>query len=146
MRADREAAAAAAAAAPPRAETQPPAGPPPAPPAPSPAAVREQIVDAIQAYGRALQSGNIAQIRQAYPGLTSQQERGWRDFFQVAQNLRVQLDVTDVRPSGDAAETSVTGAIEYRNSRSRRDERQPVSFRAQMERDSDGWRIRSIHE
>jgi len=97
------------------------------------------------AYGRAVQTGNIGQIRQAYPGLTSQQERGWRDFFQVAQNLRVHLDVTDVRPSADAAEAAVTGAIEYRNTQSRRDERQPVSFRAQLERVPDGWRIRSIH-
>jgi uncharacterized protein YjdB len=118
--------------------------PPPVPTAPSPAAMRQQIVDAILAYGRALESRNIAQIRQAYPGLTTAQERGWRDFFQVAQNLRVSLGVTDLQQSLDAADATVTGTFEYRDSQSRRDQRQPVSFHASLERSATGWRITSI--
>jgi uncharacterized protein YjdB len=140
---DRAAQVAAAAAQRPRLDSPPVAAPPPAP---SPAAIRQEIMDAVLAYGRALESRNITQVRQAYPGLTSQQERGWRDFFQVAQTLRVTFGVTNVQYSGDAGEATVTGAFEYRNSQTRRDERQPVSFRAQLERSADGWRIRSIHE
>ena len=144
-RADRAAQAAAAAALRPRVESQPPVQAV-APPAPSPAAIRQEITDAVLAYGRALESGNIAQVRQAYPGLTSQQERNWRDFFQLAQNLRVSLGVTSLQHSTDAGEAIVTGAFEYRNTQTRRDVRQPVNFRAQLELSADGWRIRSIHE
>jgi hypothetical protein len=140
---DRAAQAAAAAAQRPRLDSPPVAAPPPAP---SPAAIRQEIMDAVQAYGRALESRNIAQVRQAYPGLTSQQERNWRDFFQVAQDLRVTFGVANVQYSADAGEAVVTGAFEYRNTQTRRDVRQPVSFRAQLERSANGWRIRSIHE
>lgn len=143
-RADRAAQAAAAAAQRPRVESQPPPTQPVAPAAPSAAAVRQQITDAVLAYGKALESRNITTIRQAYPGLTSQQERGWRDFFQVAQNLHVSIGVTDLQQSVDAAEATVTGAFEYRNTQTRRDERQPVSFRATLERGSGGWRITVI--
>ena len=141
--ADRLAAAAAAARpAPPTARVDTPSTPVPAPP--SAAMVRQQITDAVLAYGRALETRNIASIRQAYPGLTSVQERGWRDFFQVAQDLRVSLGVTDVQQSVDAADAIVTGAFEYRNTQSRRQERQPVSFRATLERGGGGWRITQI--
>ena len=129
----------------------PPAAPPPAPvpappaapAAPSAAELRKQIGDAITAYGKALESRNIAQIRLAYPGLTSQQERGWRDFFQAAQNLRVELDVTDVQQTLEAAEVTVSGTFVYRDSQ-RHDQRQPVSFHASLERTGGAWRITSI--
>jgi uncharacterized protein YjdB len=134
--------------APPRVEPPPPAPPPapvPAPPAaPSAAAVRQQIAEAIAGYGKALESRNIAQIRQVYPGLTAQQERGWRDFFQVAQNLRVSLGVTDVQQTIDAAEATVAGTYEYRDNQSRRDQHQSVSFRVSLERGGGGWRIITI--
>ena len=88
----------------------------------------------------------VQRVTEAYPGLTSQQERSWRDFFQLAQNLRVSFSVTELQQSVDAAEATVNGAIEYRNAQSRRDERQPIRFRAQLERRADGWRILAIHE
>jgi hypothetical protein len=127
---------------PPPVRVDTPSTPSPAPP--SAAMIRQQITDAVLAYGRALETRNIASIRLAYPGLTSQQERGWRDFFQVAQDLHVSLGVTDVQQSVDAAEATVTGAFEYRNTQSRRQERQPVSFRATLERGGGGWRITQI--
>jgi hypothetical protein len=123
----------------------PPPAPPTAPAAPSAAQVRQAVTDAVQAYATALQSRNIAQIRQAYPGLTGAQETGWRDFFQVAQNLRVVLGVTDVQQQGiDAAEATVAGTYEYRDSQSRRDQHQSVSFRVSLERGGGGWRITAI--
>ena len=76
--------------------------------------------------------------------LSGMQERGWRDFFQVAQNLRVSLGVTDLQQSLDAADATVTGTFEYRDSQSRREQRQPVSFHASLERSATGWRITGI--
>jgi hypothetical protein len=113
-----------------------------APAAPSPAAIRQQIIDAVLAYGRALESRNISQIRLAYPGLTSAQEQGWRGFFQEAQNVRVSLGVTEVQQSGDAAEVTVNGTLEY--TQSRRAKRDPMPFRATLERGAGGWRITVI--
>jgi serine/threonine-protein kinase len=91
-----------------------------------------------------LESGNIATIRQAYPGLTAQQEKGWRDFFQVAQNLRVSLGVTDVQQTIDAADATVAGTYDYRDKQSRRDQHQSVSFHVSLERGGGGWRITAI--
>jgi plastocyanin len=138
---DRAAQAAAAAAAPPP-RVDPAPVQPVAPAAPSPAAIRQQIIDAVLAYGRALESRNISQIRLAYPGLTSAQEQGWRGFFQEAQNVRVSLGVTEVQQSGDAAEVTVNGTLEY--TQSRRAKRDPMPFRATLERGAGGWRITVI--
>ena len=118
----------------------------PAAPAVTPAPVdpRPDIQKVIDDYARALESRDVAQVRRAYPGLTSGQQQSWQDFFQSVRNLKASLSVTAVRLSGLTAEAIVSGIYEYDNARTGGAERRPVTFRALLGVDSGGWRLTTI--
>src|SRR5216117_1201521 len=118
----------------------------PAAPAVTPAPVdpRPDIQRVIDDYARALESRDVAQVRRAYPGLTSGQQQSWQDFFQSVRNLKASLSVTAVHLSGLTAEAIVSGIYEYDNARTGGAERRPVTFRALLGVDSSGWRLTTI--
>lgn len=110
--------------------------PPPAPPDPQ-AAIRTVV----GAYGTAVESQSVDNIRRVYPGLTAAQERGWQQFFQTVRDVKAQLSVANLEESNGTAEAQVTGVYTYRNSSSGLTERQPVAFHVSLRRDPGGWRI-----
>jgi serine/threonine-protein kinase len=114
--------------------------PAPARPAPNP---REEITTAVAAYARAIESRDIGAVRRAYPGMTSDQARGFEQFFQSARNINVTFRVTNVEVSGNAADATLTGTYEYVTSDGR-SERQPVSFSASLRNDGSSWQLRSV--
>ena len=117
--------------------------PPPAPaPPPAPENPRPLIEAAIQAYGRALESRDVQQVRRAYPGLTPQQAQVWRDFFGMVSDLKVDLAIRQLEITGDIAEAQVEGLSQY--TQNRRPQRQPLGFHATLDRASGAWRIASI--
>jgi serine/threonine protein kinase len=125
---------------PPRVETPPApanttATPPPVDPGP--------LIDAaIAAYGRALESADVAQVRRAYPGMTTQQEQTWRDFFKNAKNLKVALRVTNKTPSGDSADADVDATFQF--VLQGKAQTQPLHFHATLARSGAAWRITAI--
>ena len=130
--------------APPAAAVPPPApapAPAPAPPA-GPENARPLIEAAIQAYGRALESRDVAQVRRAYPGLAPQQAQVWRDFFGMVSDLKVDLEIKQLQITGDVAEAQVEGFSQFLQNR--RQQRQPLAFHATLDRTSGTWRIASI--
>ena len=116
--------------------------PPPPPPAPAPEDPRPLIEAVIQSYGRALESGDVQQVRRVYPGLTPQQGQVWRDFFGMVSDLKVDLAIKQLKITGDAAEAQVEGFSQF--TQSRRQERQPMAFHTTLERVDGIWRIASI--
>jgi serine/threonine protein kinase len=120
---------------------------PPRAAAPLPAAPidpRPDIQKAIDAYARALESSDVAEVRRAYPGLTAAQQNSWKEFFQSVRNLKAGLTVTALSVGGLGAEAIVNGVYEYDNATTGRAERRPVTFRALFVVDSSGWRITTI--
>jgi hypothetical protein len=119
-------------------------------PAPSPAAPAApdrtvQVLEGlVTAYARALESRNVAQVRRAYPGMNVRQEEGMRRLFQRAQDLRVTLELTDVRLQGDAAEGRVKGDYAYTSPTTHVTEHQPVFHRVAFERGPQGWILTAI--
>ncbi|PYO16721.1 MAG: hypothetical protein DMD31_02015, partial [Gemmatimonadetes bacterium] len=103
---------------------------------------RPLIETAIQNYARALESRDVAQVRRAYPGLTTQQAQVWRDFFGMVSDLKVDLEIKQLQVTGDVAEAQVEGLSQY--VQGRRPQRQPVSFRATLDHGSGTWRIAAI--
>ena len=128
-------------AAPPTAVTAPAPAPPPAPP-PAPENPRPLIEGAIQAYARALESRDVAQVRRAYPGLTPQQAQVWRDFFGMVSDLKVDIAIKQLQITGDVAEAQVEGVSQY--TQNRRSQQQPLTFHATLDKSSGAWRIGSI--
>jgi len=111
------------------------------PPPPAPTAA--DITPAVEAYARAIESRNIGAIRSVEPGLTSEQQRSFEQFFQAAQNINVTLSVADVASSGTAASARLVGRYDYLNVDGQK-ERQPVSVSATLRHDGKVWRLVSV--
>jgi len=109
--------------------------------APDPAADRREIEGIIQAYGGALESENIGQLRQVHPRITQQEVDRWSQFFGVVRDLTVQLTINDLVITGNAARVVVDMVQEYRADRSYTE---PSRFSANFERTAAGWRLSLI--
>ena len=124
----------------------PPAPPPPvtkiAEPEPRPAP-REEIATTVAAYARAIESRDIGAVRRVYPGITSDQARGFEQFFQSARNINVTFRVTGVETNGNSADARLVGTYAYVTSEGKT-ERQPVSFSASLKYDGGTWRLTSV--
>ncbi|HEU4719920.1 MAG TPA: serine/threonine-protein kinase [Gemmatimonadaceae bacterium] len=98
------------------------------------------VAPVIEAYARAIESRDLSAIRRVYPGLTSDQQRGFEQFFQSARKLNVSFRVASVDGTPSTAEVHVTGRYDYESS-SGKAERQGVSFAATLRREGAGWRM-----
>jgi len=95
------------------------------------------------AYARAIESRVISAIRRGYPGLTSDQQSGFEQFFQAARKINVTFRVTNVEGTPTTADARVSGTYEY-ESTSGRSDRQNVSFAAALRREGSAWRLVSL--
>jgi serine/threonine protein kinase len=118
------------------------------PPAPPPAAndPRPEIQKVIADYATALESRDIDQLRHTYPGMTAAQQGSWQTFFDRVRNLKATLGIASlsVAAGGASADATVSGVYEYDNASTGRAERRPVTFRATLAHDANGWRITAI--
>jgi hypothetical protein len=129
--------------APPDTTTKP--APPPTQPSPQPVAdPTPQIRGAIAAYAQALENRDLTALQQVFPAMSGAQVRTWQDFFKIARDIKANLGATQIVVSGDRADLAVNGDLTYRNTDSRRIERLPSSFRAQLARAGTGWVITAI--
>jgi eukaryotic-like serine/threonine-protein kinase len=117
--------------------TQSPPESPPAAPAPPTAA---DVAPVFEAYARAIESRDVAAIRRVYPALTSDQQRGFEQFFESARKINVTFRVASVDGTASTADVRVTGRYEYETSAGRA-ERTAVGFTAALRRDGSVWRL-----
>ena len=129
--------------APPAAKAPPVVTPTPAPP---PRAVDPvpEIRSVVAAYAGAIEAKNLADLQRVYPGMTSLQQRGWEQFFQLVRDVKAQLSIAKLDVSGGSADAQITGTYNYLNTSTGRAETQPVSFRASLRNDSGRWRISQV--
>ncbi len=117
------------------AATRPPAAPaPPADPAPRIRALFDE-------YAAAVETRNIATIRQAYPGLRPEQAREWQRFFEAVDDIEVKLQMTRLDVQGETGEASLSGIYAFTDPGTRRPRRDSVNVVATLRRDARGWRI-----
>src|SRR5438874_3498814 len=121
-----------------------PAPPPAAPAAAVPVDPRTDIQKVVDEYARALESRDIEQVKRAYPGLTAAQQDSWQRFFDRVRNLKASLSVSGISVAGATADVLVSGTYEYDNAGTGRPEQRPVTFRATVTRDANGWRLTTI--
>ena len=96
------------------------------------------------AYGSAIESQNVDNMRRLYPGLTAAQERGWDQFFQTVRDVKAQLSVANLDVTNGAAEAQVTGLYTYLNSSTHQTEKQPVAFHMSLRKEGGSWRITQV--
>ena len=126
-----------------RAAVEPPA-PPPVPVATVPVDPKPEIQKVVDDYARALESGDLEQVRRAYPGLTAAQQESWRGFFERVRNLKANLSITALSVAAATADATVGGVYAYDNASTGRAEQRPVTFRATLTKDASGWRLATI--
>jgi len=113
--------------------------PPPAPAAPSTAG----IASAVEAYARAIESRDIGTLRRVYPGLTSEQQRNFEQFFKIARTINVTLRLANVESSGSSADGRLEGNYEFVTNEGRT-ERQSVTWAVTFRHDGNAWRLVSV--
>jgi serine/threonine-protein kinase len=127
-----------------------PAAPPPTAPAAPAQPQRDpqqdfrQAVDLIAEYAKAVESENVANLRRVYPGMTSEQQSGWEQFFKTVHDVKSQLDVRKIDLAGDMGSVLVAGTYTYVNGSTHRSEEQVVSFRATLQKADGVWRIAEV--
>ncbi len=98
---------------------------------------RAAIGELITAFARALESGDINEVRRAYPGMTQEQQRNFSGAIALMEQATLNVGAIDER--GDVATAAVTGVYVFNDSGRR--QTTPVNFRATFERDGSGWRM-----
>ena len=96
-----------------------------------------------EAYARAIESRDVSAILRVYPGLTSDQQRGFEQFFESARKINVTFRVASVEGTPSTADVRVTGRYEYESSAGRV-ERTPVAFTAGLKKDGSAWRLVTV--
>jgi serine/threonine-protein kinase len=108
----------------------------PSPLEPTSEEIALQIETRLDAYRQALESEDIAAVQRAYPGLTAEQERSWRDFFGTAEDVRVTFTIQN-RTLGDSVATVLVQARLMFRAAGQQD--QASDFTATFERNGQDW-------
>jgi len=102
-----------------------------------------EIAPAVEAFARAIESRDIGTMRREYPGLRSEQLRGFEVFFSRARTINATLRVTSVEGSGTSAVAHLEGVYAYVTGEGVAD-RQPVSFTVMLRPEGKGWHLVSM--
>jgi serine/threonine-protein kinase len=102
-----------------------------------------EIGAAIDAYAHAIESRDVAQLRQAFPAMTAEQQRAFADFFAGTRSLHASLAVSNLHVDGADATVRVTGSYEFVTTGGR-DNRQAVAFQAELRYARGAWRLAVI--
>jgi serine/threonine-protein kinase len=111
--------------------------PPPAPVVAQRQDPRPAIQRRVRDYASAIESESTDRIRQVYPGLTAQQERNWRQFFEAVNDVEATLAISSLTVRGDSADATLTGQYAYQNGTTGRAERQPATVSMRLARTAD---------
>ena len=121
-----------------------PVAPPPKQDTPAPrAASAGDVAPTVQAYARAIEARDIGALRRVYPGLTSEQQRNFEQFFRSTRSINVTLRVSNVEGSSAAADARLDGSYEFVTLEGRT-ERQAVTWAVTFRHDGNSWRLVSV--
>ena len=109
-------------------------------PAPNPAAEIDVVV---RAYEQAIESRDMAELRRAYPGMTSAQAKNWEVFFNSLRSIRASLSVGGLDVRGESADARISGVYDYVTGAGKT-VRQPVTFPVSFRKEGGAWRLVSI--
>ncbi len=102
-----------------------------------------EINAVINEYARAIESRDMTELKRTYPGITRDQQQRFADFFSSVRSLQATLSVTSLEVDGATADARLSGTYEYVTNGGK-NQRQAVTFVAQLRRDANAWRLVSI--
>ncbi|MDQ6635649.1 MAG: serine/threonine protein kinase [Gemmatimonadota bacterium] len=78
------------------------------------ASVPQQVRTAIDGYARAIESKRVDKLKEAYPGLTADQQKGWETgVFAIANAIKASVTYNSVVMHKDGAEVDFTLTLAY---------------------------------
>ena len=102
------------------------------------------LAPAVETFARAIESKDIGAIRRVYPGLTSDQQRRFEQFFEGARTINATFRIANVSASSaSAADAQLSGVYEFVTVAGKT-ERQPVSFAVSLAKEGRAWRLTSL--
>ena len=107
------------------------------------AAATAEINNVIDAYARAIESRDIAELRRVYPAISGDQASAFTDFFKSTRTLRAALAVKSSRVDGNRGAAHVSGTYEFTTTAGR-NQQQPVTFDAEFRREGGSWKLVAI--
>ncbi len=135
-----------------------PASPPPTPPLAASSPVAEhpsataqtppvnpevEIKAAVQAYARAIDSRDVAEVRRANPGLTDDQQKNFALFFRNVRKLHATFAVLSTDVNGNSAEAQLAGSYDYETADGE-SHHQQERFVATLKHDGGVWRLAGV--
>jgi eukaryotic-like serine/threonine-protein kinase len=112
------------------------------PPVPSAANASAEIGNVIEAYARAIESRDMAELRRVYGTITSDQASAFSEFFKSTRELRATLAVKSLQVDGSRATARVSGTYEFTTSAGR--QQQTVAFEADLRHDAGIWKLVAV--
>lgn len=109
-------------------------------------AVPATVKTAISRYAHAIESGQVGELRKAYPAMTDDQQKVWeKNVFAIATGIQVQVTYGPSSQDGDSAEADFTLHVTY-NYNSSRGSTPPLQQHATLKRVGEEWQIISIRD
>ena len=100
------------------------------------------VRSAIIRYAKAIESGNVVTLRNAFPDMTSQQENNWeKTFFARAEKITAPIRYGATRITRDTAEAEFTLLLNILSKGTQESSVSPLRQRATLVRQSNVWRI-----
>jgi serine/threonine-protein kinase len=108
-------------------------------------AVPGSVESAINRYARAIESGSVDKLKEAYPGLTDEQQKGWETTV-FSKATRIKAAVSNVKTSTDkdAAEVDLLLNVAFDYADGQRASIPPLRQHVKLTRSAAGWQIASI--
>ena len=97
----------------------------------------------IDAYARAIESRDVAELRRVYPTITGDQAAAFTEFFKSTRTLRASLAVKSARVDGTRGTAHVTGTYDFTTTAGR-SQQQAVTFDADLRREGAVWKIVAV--
>jgi hypothetical protein len=103
------------------------------------------VRSAIVRYAHAIESGNIATLRSAYPAMTPQQQDNWeKTFFARADKIAAPIRYGATRIARDTAEADFTLLLNILTKDTKQSVSSPLKQHAKLVRHGTSWQIVSL--
>jgi ketosteroid isomerase-like protein len=105
--------------------------------------VTVDLREVVGRYAQAISARDVSAIRAVYPRLTSEQQRGFEQFFASTKSLQATLSLSSIDVRDATATGRISGVYAFTSS-SGRNEKQSLSFRATFEKQGEKWVLASV--
>ncbi|MBI1966796.1 MAG: protein kinase [Gemmatimonadetes bacterium] len=115
-----------------------------APPSPQPADPRRAVEVLLEDLARAVASERVENMRVLYPGMTTDEARGWRYFFRGAERIQARYTIQQFTMTGGTVEAEVRALLQYAPAGGGAPREDRPRLRMRFTKTANGWRVTAV--